>query len=168
MTTKNPDYLVDVPKSLLPFVGEPDPGTRIYRTEGDAAEGAEWFNRLVRAYEESLVSPGGVSLFAPVSRPAVHKAMKEGRLTAFLFHEIKMRRSLFGTKRARRKTPFVYIPVIECKGWARQLLAEHPSERELYGDNPDWGGSDVIDGPKEFRRRPPKVPTPQKSQKKSE
>lgn len=148
-------YLVDVPKHLLPLAGRADPGTRMYRTEGDAAQCAQWFNALVEAYPESVVSPGGVSIFAPVSRAAVHKAMKEGRLTAFLFHEVKPRRTLFGTLRAHRKDPFIYIPVAECEGWAKQLEAERPTDQELEGEHADWNGGDIGSGPKEFRRRKP-------------
>ena len=40
---------------------------------------AYWFRRLCRAYPDNLVSPGGVAMFAPVSRAAVHRALKEGR-----------------------------------------------------------------------------------------
>lgn len=157
MRTDKATYLVDVPESLLPIVGTSDPGTRMYRTEGDAAQCANWFNELVSAYPDSLVSPGGVSMFAPVSRAAVHKAMKEGRLTAFLFHEIKERRSLFGTIRAHRKNPFIYIPVIESQGWGRQLEAEHVDYHELEGEQPDWNGGDIVSGPKDFRRRKPTI-----------
>ncbi len=157
MKTMSTNYLVEVPEELLPFVGTPDPGTRIYRTEGDSQDGSQWFDRLVDAYPDSLVSPGGVSMFAPVSRAAVHKAIREGRLTAFLFHEVKQRRSLFGTQRAHRKNPFIYIPVIECKRWAKELHLQCPSDQELEGDQPDWYGADVESGPKEFRRRKPQV-----------
>lgn len=165
MRTNKPNYLVDVPEALLPIVGPPDPDTRMYRTEGDAAQCAHWFNQLVEAYPDSLVSPGGVSMFAPVSRAAVHKAMKEGRLTAFLFHEIKARRSLFGTVRAHRKNPFIYIPVIESQGWGRQLEAERVDYHELEGEKPDWNGGDIVSGPKEFRRRKPKLSGHRRSQK---
>ena len=157
MKTIAPNYLVDIPKELLPFVGTPDPGTRIYRTEGDSDECATWFDKLVEAYLDSVVSPGGVSMFAPVSRAAVHKALREGRLTAFLFHEVKQRRSLFGTQRAHRKNPFIYIPVIECKGWAKALHLQRPSHQELEGNKPDWYAADIESGPKEFRRRKPQV-----------
>ena len=155
MNTDPANYLVDVPEELLPIIGKPDPGTRIYRTEGDAAQGAIWFDALVTAYPDSLVSPGGVGMFARVSRAAVHKAMKEGRLTAFLFHEVKERRTLFGKKRPHRKNPFIYIPVIECKRWSKQLELQYSPDRELDGDKPDWQGADIERGPKEFRRKPP-------------
>ena len=155
MNTEAANYLVDVPEKLLPIIGQPDPGTRMYRTAGDTEQCAIWFDALVTAYPDSLVSPGGVGMFARVSRAAVHKAMKEGRLTAFLFHEVEERRTLFGTKRPHRKNPFIYIPVVECKGWGKQLELQYPPDHELEGNNPDWYGTEIERGPKEFRRKPP-------------
>ena len=34
---------IEVPKELLPIVGEPTPGTRAYRREGTFKECGEWF-----------------------------------------------------------------------------------------------------------------------------
>jgi len=111
---------VDVPKSLKPFVGKPDPGTRMYRAEGSDKEMVVWFDKLHDHFDR-LVSPGGVSIFVPASRAAVYNRIEEGRLTLFLFHVVKVRRTWLGRKSYMRSSPYGYIPVSECKAWAEEL-----------------------------------------------
>jgi len=72
-------------------------------------------------FDDRFVSPGGVCMFVPASRAAVHKRMKEGRLTAFCFHVVHEEKTFFGNVRKAKATPFVYIPVSECKAWAKEL-----------------------------------------------
>jgi hypothetical protein len=156
MNTEAANYLVDVPERLLPIFGRPGPGARMYRTAANAEHWAIWPDALVKACPDGLVSPGVFGMFARVSRAAVHKAMKEGRLTAFIFHEVEERRTHFGTKRPHRKNPFIYIPVIECMGWGKQLELQYPPDHELERNNPHWYGTEIEGGLKEFRRRKPK------------
>ncbi len=134
--------LIEVPPEVLPVVGNPDIGSRVYRREGQESECGEWFQAL-DAFTGPLVSPGGVSMFAPVSRAAVHKRMKEGRMTAFCFHILETRTGFFGKKQTLRGTPVVYIPVSECKAWAaeikeRMLRLGQITREELEGEKPDW------------------------------
>jgi hypothetical protein len=82
-------------------------------------------------------------MFAPVSRAAVHKRLKEGRMTAFCFHALVTKSGFFGRKKTVRETPVVYIPVSECKAWAeelkeRMLRLGHVTKEELEGEKPDW------------------------------
>lgn len=115
-----PHVVVD--RSLLSMVGEPEPGTRIYRREGADTEMAAWYDAICGNVEARLVSPGGVSMFAPVSRAAVYKRLKEGRLTAFAFHVVEQKRGLFGRAGAvRQKTPYLFVPVSEAKAWSAEL-----------------------------------------------
>lgn len=115
---------VVVAADLRAVVGEPEDGTRIYRREGADDEMAGWYDVLTEAIEPRLVSPGGVSMFAPVSRAAVYKRLREGRLTAFAFHVIEQKRGLMGRVRAvRQKTPYVFVPVSEAKAWAAELAS---------------------------------------------
>lgn len=84
-------------------------------------------------------------MFAPVSRAAVHKRVKEGKLTAFCFYITSTRKSLFGKQRTSRETPFVYIPVAELKLWAEELEERmvrlgRVTKEEIEGDKPDWEG----------------------------
>jgi len=134
---------VEIPEEVLPVLGTPDVGTRCYRYEALESESGEWFQAL-NAIVGPVVSPGGVSMFAPVSRAAVHKRMKEGRMSAFCFHGIETKKGFFGRQKTERKVlPFVYIPVSECKAWAeelkeRMLRLEQITAEELEGDRPDW------------------------------
>src|ERR1700760_3277507 len=92
---------VQVPEELRMVVGEQIAGTRIFRKTGPAEEDGYWFDVLTERFGP-LVSPGGVSMFAPVSRAAVHKRMKEGKLTCFLYSISHRKRNLFGfTKEVR-------------------------------------------------------------------
>ena len=63
---------LDIPDELLPVIGKPDDGTRIYRIKGDENGTGPWFEALSKVAGRT-VSPGGVSMFAPVSRAAVHR-----------------------------------------------------------------------------------------------
>lgn len=134
--------LIEVPPEVLPVAGFQQAGTRVYRREGLESECGEWFQAL-DAFTGPLVSPGGVSMFAPVTRAAVHKRLKEGRMTAFCFHSLVTKTGFFGRKQTIRETPIVYIPVSECRAWAeeikeRMLRLGQISRDELEGEKPDW------------------------------
>jgi hypothetical protein len=103
------------------LVGKQEKGKRIYRREGSYKEAGVWFTELDEAFNNQFVSPGGVSMFVPVSRAAVYKRMKEGRLTAFCFHVVKEEKTFFGNVRKAKAAPFVCVPVSECKAWAKEL-----------------------------------------------
>lgn len=120
-------------------------GTRVFRRSGPEAECGEWFQAL-DIFTGPLVSPGGVSMFAPVTRAAVHKRLKEGRMTAFCFHIVETKTGFFGRKKSVRELPVVYIPVSECKAWAeelkeRMLRLGQISSEELEGEKPDWSNA---------------------------
>jgi len=139
----DPFPYVQIPDEARPVVGEPDIGTRCYRREAPESESGEWFEAITALFGQ-VVSPGGVRMFAPVSRAAVHKRMKEGRLSAFCFHGIETKTGFFGKQKKQREVlPVVYIPVSECKAWAeeikdRMLRLEQITPEELEGDKPDW------------------------------
>lgn len=140
-----PFRMVDKKETEFPFLnvvgevaklaGKRDKGTRIYRAEGSYDECGEWYERLVELTDDSFVSPGGVSMFAPVSRAAVHKRLKEGRITAFCFHVVHDEKTFFGTTRKAKERPYIYIPISECKAWAKEL-------QERFGDR-DGDGTDA-------------------------
>lgn len=138
------DYLVEIPVRLLPVIGRPDPGTRIYRQKGPPDDLPLWHEAIGEVFPR-LLSPGGVSMYAPVSRAAVHKALLAGRLTAFAFHVTKPVKTLFGGLREQRETPYVYIPSVEAQGWGKELeqrlsRREHITIEDLEGKKPDWHG----------------------------
>ena len=135
-------YVV-VPPEALEAVGQPDPGTRIYRAEGPEGASGPWFE-LVQDIAGPCVSPGGARMFAPVTRAAVNKRMKDGKLTAFFFYVTKERAGiLFGKPRKARELAYGYVPVSELKAWAKQLEERilrlgKVTPEELEGNKPDW------------------------------
>jgi hypothetical protein len=136
-------YLVEIPDELLPIIGQPDPSTRIFRQAGTKAESGKWFDAICE-HIGATVSPGGVAMYAKVSRAGTYKRIKEGRLTAFCFHEIKPRLGLFGMKEVRT-SPFIYIPVSEAKAWGEEMLAKRARGEKIYredieGEEPDTEG----------------------------
>lgn len=126
---------LNVAGELAKMAGKRDKNTRIYRAEGSYDESGEWYERLVAVTGDSFVSPDGVSMFAPVSRAAVHKRLKEGRITAFCFHVVQDEKTFFGTTRKAKERPYIYIPISECKAWAEEL-------EERFGDR-DGDGTDA-------------------------
>jgi hypothetical protein len=120
MATEFPYLQVTTPERKK-LVGKPDKGTRIYRREGTYKESGEWCVAMDEVFKDQFVSPGGVCMFVPVSRAAVHKRINEGRLTALFFHVVHDERTFFGNVRKAKATPFVYIPVSECKAWGKEI-----------------------------------------------
>jgi hypothetical protein len=113
---------VEVPKELLPIVGEPTPGTRAYRREGTYKECGEWFETLAEYYKGDVgLSTGGVIMFVPVSRAGVHKRIMAGKLTAFFFYVTHEETRPFGAKRMAKERPFILVSVSECKAWAAEM-----------------------------------------------
>lgn len=136
---------VELPDALEPIIGKRESGTRIYRRDGSQEESAVWFDLLTELIGPS-VSPGGVGMYCPVSRAAVYKRIKEGKLSIFLFHVTHRKTTLFGKNKILRGNPYSYIPVSEARAW-RDELEERAvkqgsiTERELEGARPDWAGN---------------------------
>jgi hypothetical protein len=136
---------VQIPKEIAHIFGEHDPDTRIYRAQGTDEENGLWFDAVCSICPGGVVSPGGGGMFAPVSRPAVHKRMKDGKLTAFLFHVTRKKVNWLGRPREIRTSPYVYVPVIELKAWAEEIKARalkqgSITQEELQDATPDWEG----------------------------
>jgi hypothetical protein len=124
---------VEVPKDLRKIVGEPSPGTRAYRREGTHAECGQWIEDLGLHYKGDVgISPAGVTMFVPVQRAAVHKRIKEGKLTAFFFYITHVESTFFGTKRKVKLRPYILLSMSECKGWVAEM-----KRRMGYVDEPD-------------------------------
>ena len=107
----NKDFkYLEVPTGLEPVLGKPDPDTRIYRRNGSDEDSGPWFDALCEHFPgEGFVSPGGVGMYAPVSRSGVYKRLKEGNMTAFCFHVVEAKRSIFGYQDKLKKRPYVYM-----------------------------------------------------------
>lgn len=132
---------ISVPEHLVPRIGLADPGTRLFRAYGPREAFPEWWAAVCEICGESgAVSPGGVAMFAKASRAAVHKRLKEGRLTAFCFHQESARRSKFRKREVITTDgrPVTYIPVTECKAWAELMRGLSSSELHQL----QWGDGD--------------------------
>lgn len=143
---------VKVPDRMLKHLGDPDPGTRLYRRFATQNDYRAWFSAASKICKpEGMVSPGGAAGYARVSRAGVHKRLKEGRLTGFIFHEIKD--SIFFKDRKKlvdgRSPSSGYIPVIECKAWAAELEGKtvEELEKEIISDY-DWKGKALMAPPR--------------------
>ena len=117
---------VEVPDGLEKIVGEQTAGTRMYRYSGPEAEAPYWTDALFDVFGK-MVSPGGVCMYAPVSRAAVNKRMKDGNLTAFLFYAETERKNFFGSVKRKRELDYIWIPVSECWEWKKEI--EERAER---------------------------------------
>jgi hypothetical protein len=124
---------IEVPEDLRKMVGEPTPGTRAYRREGTHAECGQWIEDLGLHYKGDVgISPAGVTMFVPVQRAAVHKRIKEGKLTAFFFYITHVESTFFGTKRKVKLRPYILLSMSECKAWVAEM-----KRRMGYVDEPD-------------------------------
>jgi hypothetical protein len=135
---------VPLPEKLRTIIGEPDPDTRLYRQVGSKEECGAWFDAISEEIGQT-VSPGGVSMYAKVSKAATYKRIKEGRLTAFCFHEVEIRKGFLGGSKKVQKSPFIYVPVSEAKAWGKELQARLQAGETLYredieGEEPDFCG----------------------------
>jgi hypothetical protein len=123
---------IEVPKDLCKIVGEPTPGTRAYRREGTHAECGQWIEDLGLHYKGDVgISPAGVTMFVPVQRAAVHKRIKEGKLTAFFFYITRIEDTIFGSKRKVKLRPYILLSMSECKAWVAEM-----KRRMGYVDEP--------------------------------
>ena len=113
---------IEVPEDLRKIVGEPTPGTHAYRREGTHAECGQWIEDLGLHYKGDVgISPAGVTMFVPVQRAAVHKRIKEGKLTAFFFYITHVESTFFGTKRKVKMRPYILLSLSECKAWVAEM-----------------------------------------------
>ncbi len=112
---------VAIDENLLSIIGPTDGQTRCYYAQGTESDAGKWFEALHQSLAGGLVPPGGVSLFAPVTRAAIHKRLDEGRLTAVYFKVTERTPTARGSKRRIRNSAYCLIPVSECKAWGAEL-----------------------------------------------
>lgn len=131
---------VEIPEQYKEIIGVPDPGTRLYRAYGSEEESTKWFDAVFEICI-SAVSPGGAAGYARVSRPGVHQKLKAGGLTGFVYH-VETTGLIFKNKKklSAKANFFCYIPVSECKAWAKELEKKRNKaeyDKEVMG-NGDW------------------------------
>jgi len=130
---------VEIPEYLKDKIGIPDPGTRLYRAYGTEEDESAWADAVFEiCHGDGSVSPGGAAGYARVSRPGVHKKLKTGGLTGFVFHVTKESFLFEGKKKLSANANFYcYIPVSECKAWAQELSKKRDKlelAKEIMGD----------------------------------
>jgi len=140
---------VEIPEHLKEIIGVPDAGTRLYRAYGSEDDAVKWSDAVFEiCHGDGAVSPGGVAMYAQVSRPGVHKKLKTGGITGFIFHFTAD--SFFGGKKKLSASAnfYCYIPVSECKAWAQELNKKRDKAeltKETMGDG-NWN-DDYLDKP---------------------
>ena len=134
---------VEIQEKFKDLVGEPDKGTRMYRVYGREEDFANWYdivNEICK--EDGCVGIGHAGMYSKVSRPAVHKRLKEGRLTAFCFHRVEEGKFFKGRKKlSDGGFPSMFIPVSECKAWAEKLKSRK-DRQEALKDNEEGSWND--------------------------
>ncbi|HWR59591.1 MAG TPA: hypothetical protein VN328_11950 [Thermodesulfovibrionales bacterium] len=155
MVDKNFPFVV-IPDDLRQSLGKQDPGTRVFRAYGSEEDCKKWFESVLKICRgEGSVSPGGVSMYAGVSRPAVHKRLKEGRLTGFFFYLLEGGKLFKDRKKiSEGGRPYIYIPVSESKAWAEELK-RRPSRMETQDEEvsrDDVKGT-IMKAPRGWRKR---------------
>lgn len=121
---------IEIPEHFKEIIGEPDPGTRLYKAIGGRDDFRVWSDTVFEICEpEGAVSPGGASLYTYATRAGVHKRLKEGRLTGFCFSIAKDSRFIKGRKTLEEGGhPYVYIPYSECRAWAAEMTEREKTE----------------------------------------
>lgn len=148
---------VAIPEHLKDIIGLPDPGTRLYRAYGNEDDGIKWADAVFEiCHGDGAVSPGGAAMYARVTRPGVHKKLKAGGLTGFVFH-IAVDSFLFkGKKKLSANANFYcYIPVSECKAWAHELAVKRSkaeADAEAKGDG-NWNDPYLDTPPKHLKEK---------------
>lgn len=134
---------VEIPKKYIELVGEPDKGTRMYRAYGNDEDFANWYDIVVDICKgDGCVGIGFAAMYSRVSRPAVHKRLKEGRLTGFCFHKVEEGKLFKGRKKlSEGGFPYVFIPVSECKAWA-ETLKNRKDRKEALKDQKEGSWND--------------------------
>ncbi|HTB62600.1 MAG TPA: hypothetical protein VK737_03340 [Opitutales bacterium] len=140
----DPFPFVVVPPELEKIIGKRDGPSHVWRQSGTEEECSAWYDALCECADR-CVSPGGVSMYCPVSRAAVHRRVKDGKLSLFLFHVTETKSGLFRRDRRVRTSPYGFVPVSECKAWKKEfddraVRHEEITREDLEGAKPDWDG----------------------------
>jgi len=125
---------VEIPEKYKDIIGEPDKGTRMFRAYGNNDDFSKWYDIVTEICQDGdgTVGIGTAAAYSKVSRPAVHKRMREGRITAFCFHLVEDSKFFTDRKKlAEGGFPYVYIPVSECRAWAESLKTRKGFEEAI-------------------------------------
>jgi hypothetical protein len=109
-----------ITRDLRSIVGPPDKDTRTFRTNGpDSLQ--TWMEHLRAELQGNLIPLQWVPDFVGVSRAAVHKRVKQGKLTVFVY-EISDYLSAFGKTWTKRRGEVAYCVLSECQAWFDEIV----------------------------------------------
>jgi hypothetical protein len=112
---------IEVPKRLLGYLGKKEKGTREYTAVGDAEVFRQWVNALLAEEDLPVVTFTWATLYVGVSREAVYKRCREGRLTLFGFYVDKSI-PFFGRVKFVRAS-YGFLSLKELQAWREELQA---------------------------------------------
>src|ERR1700722_12500658 len=106
---------VEVSKNLQRYVGKVKKGKHEYEAEGDEDKYRDWVEVLVEQKELPLVTFTWAPIYVGVSREAVYKRCREGKLTIFYFY---INQSVPLLKRFKYvKSSYAFLSLSELKAW---------------------------------------------------
>lgn len=152
----DPFPFIEIPDRFKEIIGIPDPGTRLYRNYGTQEDSTKWFDAVFEICHGGAVSPGGAAGYAQVSRPGVHQKLKAGGLTGFVYHVETDTLFFKGKKKLSANANFYcYIPVSECRAWAKELALKRDKvevQKEVMGDG-NWDDPYIDNPPKHLKEK---------------
>jgi hypothetical protein len=110
-----------ITKELLKTVGPADEETRIFRQSGNHMDFICWVNDLREVLKGNVMPATWVPTYVGVSRAAVHKRIKSGRLTMFVFEHVELELNLRFKHVERKKGEFAYCVRTECEAWFDEI-----------------------------------------------
>lgn len=108
--------------NLLKVVGPPDEDTRIFRQSGIQMSFHSWMFNLQDEMKGNLIPSNWVPEFVGVSRAAVHKRIKAGRLTMFVFDLMDHKLTVLMKYKEVRICDFSYCVRSECFAWYEEIM----------------------------------------------
>lgn len=128
---------VDVPETLQKIIGQADPGSRLFRAYGTTDDMHEWIKAVTEICgRNGNFSPGGVAQYVRVSRAAVHKKIREGKLTAFCFYVVEDKKLLFRKAKVKvleesGRPNICAVPVVELHSWKAELDKKRQAKERM-------------------------------------
>lgn len=139
---------VDVPSEMLPIVGSIDPNgiARSYSQTGPFEEMSLWYDAITE-YFGSMITPGEVWMYCPVTRDAVYKAIEKGSLTSFSYEVEGYRADSWEKKKRHKKEKLIYVPLVEVRNWRSSIEKRHLSLGKISKE-----ASVISNFPKEYQK----------------
>jgi hypothetical protein len=104
----------------LSILGEKKPGTLTYTRSGSLERVGDWFDRISLRFGPT-VTLGGVMMYCPVSRSALHERIERGGLTVFEFNVTERKTNLLGNVKTVFRKTYAYVPVSELRSWRNDI-----------------------------------------------